>query len=145
MNAKGLMTSSPTVVRRGDTVGQAAKIMASSDVGMLPVVDEQDENRLVGILTDRDIVIRCTAKNHDTKTCLVENHMTTESLTTVRPSADLSEIAQKMETSQVRRLPVLDADDHVIGVVSQADLARFVGPDNPELVEQVLERISTPA
>ncbi|MEO8452695.1 MAG: CBS domain-containing protein [Gemmatimonadota bacterium] len=145
MNAKGLMTSSPTVIRRADTIGHAAKIMASSDVGMLPVVDEQDENRLVGVLTDRDIVIRCTAKNHDTKTCLVETHMTTESLTTVRSSADLSEIAQKMETSQVRRLPVIDADDHVIGVVSQADLARFVGPDNPELVEQVLERISTPA
>ena len=145
MDAKGLMTSNPTVVRRTETIGRAASLMGSADVGMLPVIDEVDAGRLVGVLTDRDIVVRCTAKDHDSKTCRVENHMTSERLATVQPNADLDEVAHKMEVTQVRRLPVLDANDHVVGVVSQADLARLAGPDNPELVEQLLERISTPA
>lgn len=70
--------------------------------------------------------------------------MTREGLLTVLADSDLRLIADRMEQHQVRRLPVVDARHRVIGIVTQADLARRVGPEDPELVEEVLERISNP-
>ncbi len=143
MNAQSLMTQQPTVVFAGDSVSHAARLMRRLDVGMLPVVDDATHRRLVGVLTDRDIVIRCLAEGHLTD-CIVRDHMTSAPIATVAPGATVREIADRMEQSQVRRLPVVDAAGQVVGVVTQADLARRVGPENPWLVEEVLERISTP-
>ena len=145
MHARDLMTHTPVFVHPDDTIADAASMMAAYDVGTLPVVDDRDGDRLVGVLTDRDIVVRCTSKHHDAATCPVEHHMTAKDLATVRPETPLSEIVAKMERFQVRRVPVVDGDSHVLGVVGQADLARCAGPDNPVLVEEMLLRVSAPA
>lgn len=143
MNALELMTTNPTVVNVDDTISHAARLMRTLDVGMLPVVDDATHRRLRGVLTDRDIVIRCLAEDHLVD-CQVRDHMTRDPLVTIGIDASLGEIARLMERYKVRRLPVLDRNDGVVGIVTQADLARQVGPDDPKLVEEVLERISTP-
>ena len=144
MNARDIMTFNPSVVTGRDTITNAATIMRSLDIGLLPVVDTVESRHLIGVITDRDIVVRCRAEGHQPD-CAVQDHMTRQTLTTVTSEASLREIADKMEYHQVRRLPVVDADNAVIGIVTQADLARHVGPSDPKLVEKVVERISAPA
>jgi CBS-domain-containing membrane protein len=143
MNARALMTPEPTVVAADESISRAARLMRTMDVGMLPVVDDSTQRRLVGVLTDRDIVVRCLAEGHLVD-CRVRDHMTGEPMVTIGPDTALRDIANLMERYQVRRLPVVGAARRVVGIVTQADLARRVGPENPQLVEEVLERISTP-
>lgn len=143
MNARTLMTPEPSVISVNDTITSAARLMRTLRVGMLPVVDDTHHRHLLGVLTDRDIVVRCVAEGHRLD-CRVEDHMTRDALLTVYADADLRLIADRMEQHQVRRLPVIDSRQRVIGIVTQADLARRVGPEDPELVEEVLERISNP-
>ncbi len=144
MHARDLMTPNPFSVCSTDSIKDAAAKMASCDVGSMPVLETRDSGRLVGVLTDRDIVIRCVAKDHDTSKCTVEQHMTSEDLATVRPEELLAQVVEKMERAKVRRIPVVDGDNKLCGIVAQADLARCVGPDNPRLVEEVLLRVSAP-
>ncbi|TFG43771.1 MAG: CBS domain-containing protein [Gemmatimonadales bacterium] len=143
MNALELMTPDPTVVAADDTISHAARLMRTMDVGMLPVVDDSEHLRIVGVLTDRDIVVRCLAEGHRID-CKVRDHMTTDPLVTVGVFTALRDIANQMERYKVRRLPVVNREMTVHGIVTQADLARQVGPDDPELIEEVLEKISTP-
>jgi len=143
MNARALMTPEPSVISANDSITSAARLMRALRVGMLPVVDDTHHRHLVGVLTDRDIVVRCLAEGHRTD-CLVEDHMTRGALVTIHIDSDVRLIADRMEQYQVRRLPVVDARQRVVGIVTQADLARRVGPEDPELVEEVLERISIP-
>jgi len=145
MHARDLMTQNPTFVSPTDTIKDAAVMMASYDIGSVPVVDNLDGGQLVGVLTDRDIVVRCTAKQHDATKCSVGDHMTRQDLVTAYPQTPLSEVVSKMERSQIRRIPIVDTDNHLLGVVSQADLARCVGPDDPALVEEMLQRVSAPS
>ncbi|HVA57771.1 MAG: CBS domain-containing protein [Gemmatimonadaceae bacterium] len=143
MRARDLMTPTPTVITADDPIPKTAEVMRNLDVGMLPVVDDLVGRHLIGVITDRDIVVRCLA-DQSLIQCQVRNHMTTAPLAYVRETAELADIATKMERYQVRRVPVVDADMRVIGIVTQADLARRVGPENPALVEEVIERISSP-
>jgi CBS domain-containing protein len=143
MNALTLMTPDPTVVAKDETISRAARLMKTLDVGMLPVVDDAEHRRLVGVLTDRDIVVRCLAEGHRID-CRIRDHMTADPLVTVHIDTELREIADRMERYQVRRLPVVNKQMKVLGIVTQADLARQAGPGHPELIEEVLEKISTP-
>jgi CBS domain-containing protein len=143
MQARDLMTPTPTVITADDSIPKTAEVMRNLDVGMLPVVDDLNGRHLIGVITDRDIVVRCLA-DQGLVECQVRNHMTTDPLVYVHEGTKLSEIVDRMERYQVRRLPVVDAAMRVVGVVTQADLARRVGPENPELVEEVVERISRP-
>ena len=143
MKAKDLMTPTPTVISADETIPKTAQVMRNLDVGMLPVVDDLERRRLIGVITDRDIVVRCLA-DEGMAECRVRNHMSTTPLVYVSETTPLAEITERMERFQVRRLPVVDAKMRVVGIVTQADLARRVGKQNPALVEEVLERISTP-
>lgn len=144
MTTHELMTHDPATVTPGDSIARAAQLMRQFDVGMLPVIDDIHHRRLAGVITDRDIVIRCLAEAHLTD-CRIGDHMSKETLTTVTPSTPVEEVAARMERFQVRRLPVVDTlTKRVVGVITLGDLARRVGPTNPELVEQLTERIYTP-
>lgn len=143
MNARELMTANPATITGSDTVVQAAQIMRTRGVGMLPVVASHTDHRLVGVITDRDIVVRFVAPGHGSA-ALVREHMTRDPVVTVSTTDTEREIGEKMTRFQVRRLPVVDSEDRVIGVVAQADLALNVGPKNPVLIEQLLESISRP-
>ncbi len=143
MKARDLMTTNPSVVTPNDPIARAAEIMHDLDVGLVPVVDSTSSKHLLGVITDRDITVRCVAKQHGSG-CSVRDHMTKERLDTVRAEDDASKVISLMEREQVRRIPVVSDDNRVEGIIAQADLARKLGPKEPLKVEEVLERVSVP-
>ena len=141
MRARDIMTSNPLVVTGEDTISHAAEIMRDAEVGIVPVVDDREHRRLIGVLTDRDIAVRCVSHKH-VPACDVRLHMSGDHLHTVAPDDDVDRVIEAMAHDQVRRIPVVAEDGRLIGMISQADLATKVGPDNPLDVERVLESVS---
>ncbi len=117
--AQDVMTPSPRTVASSATVGEAAKLMRDEDVGSLPVVHQ---DRLVGVVTDRDIAVRVVAEGRDASTPVAE--VASDHPVTVDPLADLEQALQLMAEHQVRRLPVVDGG-RLVGVIAQADIARL--------------------
>src|SRR6188472_4525906 len=113
------MTSNPTSCSSQDSVADAAKAMSREDVGPIPVVDGE---RLVGLLTDRDIVVRVVAEGRDPHSTTVGD-VASSDLATVSPDEDLDRALQLLAERQVRRLPVVEGD-RLVGIVAQADIAR---------------------
>lgn len=142
MKARDIMTSDPFVVCADEPVSRAAEIMRDLDIGLVPVVDNLDALHLKGVITDRDITIRCTAGRHDAG-CLVEEHMSPGPLATVGLETELVDILARMGDAQVRRIPVVD-DGRLIGIIGQADIATKVGATDPQAIETLLEKVSTP-
>lgn len=145
MLARDLMTANPATVTPGDTLQHAAALMRLRGVGMLPVVTDQATRRLVGVLTDRDLVVRHLARATNGAAGHVSDCMTHLPLATVGPEASVEALADLMVRHQVRRLPVVDGHGALVGVVAQADLALHVGRGDARLVEQVVEGVSRPA
>ena len=141
MRARDIMTSNPLVVTGEDTISHAAEIMRDAEVGIVPVVDDREHRRLIGVITDRDIAVRCVSHKH-VPACDVRLHMSGDHLHTVTPDDDVDRVIEAMAHDQVRRIPVVAEDGRLIGMISQADLATKVGPDNPLDVERVLESVS---
>jgi CBS domain-containing protein len=129
-----VMTQRPRAVAPQTPLTEVAQMMESDDVGAVPVVEG---DRLVGIVTDRDIVVRAIAKGKD-PTGMPASDISSRELVTVHPDDDLSDALELMAQHQVRRLAVT-ADDRLVGVVSQADVARQ-GKDKE--TGQVVEGIS---
>jgi CBS domain-containing protein len=129
------MTPNPTSVRPDLPVSEAARVMRSEDVGSLPVVED---DRLVGVVTDRDIAVRVVAEGKDPDAVSVGEIQSSDPVT-VDPKQDLREALTQMARHQVRRVPVVD-NGRIVGVLAQADVAREVGgPDTGELVEEISE------
>ncbi len=143
MRVQEIMTPNPIAVTPDDLVTHAATVMRERNIGSVPVVNDRTRMRLEGILTDRDIVVRCVAAGHDGH-CRVRDHMTTEHIDTVGPNAGVGEVITKMERDQVRRIPIVAADGRLLGIIAQADLAVKLGPREPIRVEHLLEEISVP-
>jgi CBS domain-containing protein len=142
MKARDLMTTRPYVVTPDDPVSHAAVIMRDHDLGCVPVVDDAAGMRLRGVITDRDIAVRCVAHEH-TPHARVKDFMTLPPLDTVSTWTDVREVMEIMKEDRVRRVLVTDGD-RLVGMIAQADLARREGPVAPLEVEKVLERISEP-
>ncbi len=121
MQARDVMKSHPSVVLADDSIRKAARIMRDRNVGMLPVVSNLRPRTLLGVLTDRDIVVRCCddVRGLDSS---VRDHMTSASIVYTDADADAYDVADKMEGFGLRRLPVVDAHGAVIGVVALADI-----------------------
>ncbi len=118
------MNKGAHVVSTNDTIKKAAAIMADEDVGFLPV---EDNDRLVGMITDRDIVLRCVAQGKDGK-ARVRDAMTND-VKYCFEDEDLDLVMENMAEQQVRRLPVMSRDKRLIGILSLADAARMHTPD----------------
>jgi CBS domain-containing protein len=144
MKAKEIMTSDPFTIAPTDTISRAAEIMRDLRIGAVPVVEDPAVPVLLGIITDRDITVRCTVRGHH-PSCLVREHMTGRPLQTAGLEDDVSEVIDKMERAQVRRIPVVSNDGALLGMIAQADIATKFGPKEPREVEELLERISAPA
>ena len=131
---KELMSSTPRTVSADQTIVDAARAMRDENVGLVPVVDGE---RLVGTVTDRDITIRVVAEQQDPASTRVQEIASTD-LVTVDPQQDLDEALRLMAQHQVRRLPVVEEDGRLVGIVAQADVAR-AGSDaqTGELVEEI--------
>jgi CBS domain-containing protein len=132
-----LMTSNPCAIDADKHVAYAAQMMKQEDVGLAPVVEG---DRLVGTLTDRDIVTRVVAEGKDPQTVRVREVASTD-LVTIDPQQDLDEALRLMARNQIRRLPVVEEDGRLVGVVAQADVARDAkDAQTGELVEEISER-----
>lgn len=132
-----VMTRGVEVIAPDATLQMAAKMMDDLNVGALPVCDNR---RLVGMITDRDITVRATASDLRPSEVRVSDIMT-EHPRWCLESQTLEEVAQQMSDIQVRRIPVLDQDNELIGIVSLGDIA----VREPAAVQDVLREISTPA
>ena len=130
-----VMTQRPRAVTPQTPLTEVAKVMEAEDVGAVPLVEG---DWLVGIVTDRDIVVRAVAKDKDLSG-MPASEVSSRELLTVSPDDDLSEALKVMAQYQVRRLAVTAEDDRLVGVVSQADVARQ-GKDKD--TGQVVEGIS---
>lgn len=137
MQVRDVMTPDPRTVQPGDTLQAAARAMDELNVGVLPVVEG---GRLVGLLTDRDIVIRSTSAGQDPRTATVADAMTAE-VRSLPEDAQVLDAVRTMEEGQLRRVPVVDAGGTLVGIVSLGDLAAAGTPEAGD----ALEAISTPA
>jgi CBS domain-containing protein len=113
------MTSNPCAIDADKQVAYAAKMMKEENVGLAPIVEG---DRLIGTLTDRDIVVRVVAEGRDPSTVTVRD-VASKDLVTIDPQQDLDEALRLMAKHQVRRLPVVEEDGRLVGVVAQADVA----------------------
>jgi CBS domain-containing protein len=130
-----VMTSNPSTVERNATIVEAARIMKQADAGVVPVTEN---GRLAGMVTDRDIAIRVVAEGRDPESTKVGEVASTD-LVTIDPQQDLAEALRLMARHKVRRLPVVEEDGRLVGVVAQADIARQ-GDDTQ--TGQVVQEIS---
>jgi CBS domain-containing protein len=132
-----VMTTRPRSVTPQTPLSEVAKLMEADDVGAIPVVEG---DRLVGIVTDRDIVVCAIAKEKDPRG-MPAAEVSSRELVTVDPDDDLSDALKLMAQYQVRRLAVIEEDDRLVGVVSQADVAVHAKEKD---AGEVLEEISRP-
>lgn len=139
MKAKEIMTKRPKCVTPDTPLREAARLMKEQDVGVLPVVDRAGSDRLVGIVTDRDIAIRHVAEGHDSSSCPVREAMTSN-VRTAREDDDIDHVMDLMGKEQVRRIPVVDERGDLVGIVAQADIVRDARDEKK--AERMIERIS---
>jgi CBS domain-containing protein len=140
MQAQDIMTKDPSCVTVDATVREAAQVMSREDVGIVPVVAGQSDKRLVGVVTDRDIAIRCVAEGKD-GSCSVREVMSSDDIVTCSESQNVDSVMQAMRVEKVRRIPIVDERGALVGIVSQADVVRKARDgQNAELtVEQISE------
>ena len=132
-----IMTKDPECCVPSDSVMKAAQLMKSEDVGPIPIVEDKEEKKLTGIVTDRDLAIKVVAEARDPKTTQVEEVMS-EGLVTCRENDDVQSVLKLMEDNQIRRIPVVDQSDHLLGIIAQADVATRLGSRaTGRVVEQV--------
>ena len=141
MKAKELMTPTPKVCTSDDRIVDVARMMRDYDVGSLPVVENSGTNRLIGIITDRDIVVGPVADELFTATVA---DVMTPNPHTVRTDDGLDQVERVMKEQQVRRIPVVDEIGSVVGVIAQADLALKDRGATDRDVGRVVEEISRP-
>ena len=141
MIAREIMTATPAVISQDESIRRAAGIMRDEEVGMLPVVDDAKSMALVGIITDRDIVVRHVAECSDD--CAVKDHMSSRNIATVKDEDDASTVMDVMQTHQIRRVPVVSSTGRLIGVIAQADIATCDEIPKEDLADTVKE-ISMP-
>jgi len=136
MKVSEVMTRDVQTVRPDQPVREAASFMLSADAGSIPVTEG---DRLVGMITDRDIAVRGVALGHGPDTPVRE--LMSGELVCARIDDDVEEVAVRMSEAQVRRLPVLDEQERLCGIVSLGDLAREA---DDECAEEALEGVSAP-
>jgi CBS domain-containing protein len=141
MKVQEIMTKDPACATPGTTAREVARLMQREDTGVVPIIDEGQERRLVGVITDRDIAIRIVAEGRDADT-RVSEIMSSGKIATAKPNDSVDDVLNTMGREQVRRIPVVDERGALLGIVSQADVSRKAGSDNK--VEETVEAISEP-
>jgi CBS domain-containing protein len=136
------MTPNPACCTPNSTAREAAMLMRDNDCGSIPVVENREANRLVGMVTDRDLAIRgfAAGKGPDARV----RELMTEAPITSAPDDEVEIVREVMVAQQVRRVPVVDEEGAVVGIVAQADLALEEGAASDQEVGRVVEAISEP-
>lgn len=134
-----VMTRNPVCAQPEDTVANVARLMKENDIGPVPIVDSQNSKKLMGIVTDRDLAIKVVAAGRDPQTTPVREVMTT-GVITCRDHDDIEVALDAMATQQLRRIPVVDDGNMLLGIIAQADIATRM--DRPEKTGEVVKEIS---
>ena len=121
-----IMTKDPEYCLPSDPVVKAAQLMKSEDVGPIPIVDDKDGKKLAGIVTDRDLAIKVVAEARDPKTTPIKQVMT-DDVVTCKENDDVEKALKLMQDHQIRRIPVVDGGEHLLGIIAQADVANRLG------------------
>ena len=139
MKCKEIMTKDPVCCLPDDGVQKAAKLMKDENVGVIPIIEDEDTKTLLGIVTDRDLAIRVVAEGRDVGSTRIKDVMTAGAVS-CRPDDDLQKALDAMEENQVRRIPVVDHHQKIVGIIAQADVATRLS--EPKKTAEVVEEIS---
>lgn len=141
MKINEVMSRNPVCCVPTDTARRVARIMCDQNVGSIPVVMDQESRRLVGMITDRDLCCSVIAEGLDPKGTSIEKFMTLNPVT-CRDAENVENCERLMQEHQIRRIPIIDRDERVIGIVAQADLAL---KEKPDRVSKTVAEISKTA
>ena len=135
-----VMTRDPACCVPGDSITRVAQVMKEQDVGSVPVVDATESRKLVGIVTDRDLVVKVLAGGRGIENAAVRDAMTSNPAS-CRDTEDVERAVKVMADRQVRRMPIVDGEGRLVGIIAQADVATRVNRDQKtgELVEAISE------
>ena len=134
-----VMTKNPVCCLPNDSVAKAAELMKSGNIGSIPVIEDEQTQKLVGIVTDRDLALKIVAKGQDAKSTKVEAVMTRQ-IVTCHAGDDLQKALDAMAEHQLRRIPIVDNDNKIVGIIAQADVATRV--NQPEKTAAMVKEIS---
>ena len=134
-----VMTKNPICCLPNDTVAGAAELMKNENIGSIPVIENEQTKKLVGIVTDRDLTLKVVAGGLDAKSTKVEAVMTRKVVTCLE-NDDLQKALDLMAEHQLRRIPIVDNNYKVVGIIAQADVATRV--DQPEKTAEMVKEIS---
>ena len=134
-----VMTKHPVCCLPNDMVAKVAQLMKSKDIGPVPIIENEQTKKLVGIVTDRDLALKIVAEGRDAKSTKAEEVMTRK-VVTCRGEDDVQKALDAMSEHQLRRIPVVDNDNRIVGIIAQADVATRV--DQPAKTAEVVKDIS---
>jgi CBS domain-containing protein len=131
-----IMTKNPECHLPSAAIDLVARTMAEKDIGPIPIVEDMGSRKLLGIVTDRDITIKAVAKDLDSRRTQARDIMTPKPVT-CRPEDDIEDAIKVMEKCQIRRIPVVDDESRLVGIIAQADIATRLkdGAQTAEVVE----------
>jgi CBS domain-containing protein len=134
-----LMTKNPICCLPNSMVAEVAQLMKRENIGPIPVIENEQTRKLVGIVTDRDLAMKIVAEGRDAKSTTVEAVMTRK-VVTCRADDDLQKALDAMSEHQLRRIPVVDKENKILGIIAQADVATRV--NQPEKTAEMVKGIS---
>lgn len=134
-----VMTRNPICCLPTDNATRVAELMKLENIGSIPVIENNQTRKLIGIITDRDLVVRIVAEGRDAKSTRVEAVMTRK-VVACRADDDLKRVLEAMSKHQLRRIPIVNNENKIVGIISQADIATRV--NQPEKTAEVVKDIS---
>jgi CBS domain-containing protein len=142
MKIKHVMTKDPTCCVPSDTAQRAAKIMRDEDTGVVPIIENEQSRKVIGIVTDRDLCMNVVAEGRDPRATQVHEAMTT-TVVSCSPQDSVDKATELMRENQIRRIPVVDEQHRLVGIVAMADI---VGRANVRTTEthETLKTVSAP-
>ena len=138
-NCDEVMTKKLVCCLPNDTVARVAQLMKRENIGSIPVIESEQTQELVGIVTDRDLALKIVAEGRDAKSTKVEAVMTRK-VVTCQADDDLQKALDAMSEHQLRRIPIVDKNNKILGIIAQADVATRV--DQPEKTATMVKEIS---
>lgn len=134
-----VMTKNPVCCLPDDTVSKVAQLMKSKDIGPVPIVESEQTKKLLGIVTDRDLALKIVADGRDPKTTKAKEVMTRQ-VVTCHAEDDLQTALDSMSGRKLRRIPVVDNNNEIVGIIAQADVATRA--NQPEKTGEMVKKIS---
>ena len=142
MRIRDVMTTTPTCCLPDDNASKAARIMKDLNTGIVPVMENGQSSRLVGVVTDRDLCLEIIAEGRDPRTMKVKDCMTSKVIA-CEPDDDVQKVMALMRDNQIRRIPVVDKQNVIQGIVSMADLMQRMELGSAE-TQQTLKKVTEP-